>query len=476
MDEPQPRTSRFGRLSLARRILVGALIWSVLIVFGGVVAMSAAYRAQTVSILDDELDSTLVTLARAIAPLADESGRVADDPDKLPSDPRYETPLSGKYWVIIALEEDGSYGDDIRPRSVWDGEAPLPRSMADAALAGTGSIVRGNDMGPAGEPIRIAVQAITIPNRETPILLVAASDRTQTDEGANRLRNILLIAMGTLAAGTLLAMALGLRFALRPLGRIQLDIADIRDGRRAKLEGDYPVEVQPLSEELNKLLEHNRNVVSRARTHVGNLAHALKTPLAVLRNEASGNSQLDQVVQRQTESMRSNVDHYLKRAQAAARAETLGTRTQVADAASGLVRMMNKLFASDGKSVKMQIDAGAYVRAEQQDLEEMLGNLVDNACKWASSHVLISTEPGENGMLLIHVDDDGPGLTPEERELAMKRGVRLDETAPGSGLGLSIVADISGMNGGGLSLGKSDLGGVRATLSLRRATSANVPQ
>jgi len=469
MDEPQVSTRRLGQLSLARRILIGALIWSVLIVVGGVIAMSAAYRAQTLSVLDDELDSTLVTLARAIVPLSDGSGRIEDIPEKLPSDARYETPLSGKYWVIIAVDGEGKIGDDIRPRSVWDGAPPLPAEMATEALAQTGAVIRGNDIGPAGEPIRIAVQAITIANRANPILLVAASDRTQTDEGANRLRTILLIAMGALATGTLLAMAFGLRYALRPLARIQSDIADVRDGRRAQLAGDYPTEVQPLSEELNKLLEHNRDVVSRARTHVGNLAHALKTPLAVLRNEASGDSQLDQVVRRQTESMRANVDHYLKRAQAAARAETLGVRTQVAGAVSGLVRMMNKLFSRDGKSVSMTIPDDLYVRAEQQDLEEVLGNLIDNACKWARAEIQVSAEPGENGLILIHVDDDGKGLSPEEREQAIKRGVRLDETAPGSGLGLAIVTDIASMNGGGLVLSESPLGGLRASLSLRRA-------
>lgn len=469
MDEPSTLKSGIGQLSLARRILIGALIWSVLIVFGGVFAVSLVYRAQTLNVLDNELDSTLVTLARAIEPLDDGSGRIRDIPERRPSDARFDTPLSGKYWVIIAVDENGELGPDIRPRSVWDGEAPLPAQLAEDALAQPGTIIRGNDRGPADEPIRIAVQSITIPNRDNPILLVAASDRTQTDDGANRLRTILLIAMTTLAGGTLIAMALGLRHALRPLDRIQHDIADVREGRRASLQGDYPTEVVPLSTELNKLLEHNRAVVSGARTHVGNLAHALKTPLAVLRNEATGDSQLDEVVRRQTESMLSNVEHYLKRAQAAARAEALGTRTQVSAAVSGLTRMMNKLFAGEGKTVEAEISPEYHVRAEQQDVEEILGNLLDNACKWARRDVRVSAEPGENGMLEIHVDDDGPGMAPEQWEDAIKRGVRLDETAPGSGLGLSIVADIAGMNGGGLELAKSPLGGLRATLTLRRA-------
>ena len=458
------------RLSLARRILIGALLWSVLIVAGGVVAISAVYQAQTINLLDAEMDSTLVTLARAIEPLDDGSGRIRDVEERHPSDPRFETPLSGQYWFIIAIEDDGAFGDDIRSRSVWDGDPPVSMDLARGALNEPGVVLRSNRAeGPAGEPIRTAVQSITIPNRTNPILLVAASDRTESNEGADQLRTILIIAMSTLAGGTLLAMALGLRFALRPLARIQSDISDIREGRQASLSDDYPEEVQPLSAELNKLLEHNRSVVSRARMHVGNLAHALKTPLAVLRNEAKGDTQLDDVVRRQAESMHSNVEHYLRRAQAAARAEALGVRTQVLDATDGIARVMNKLFAREGKHVVVKIPGSYHVRTEQQDLEEILGNLLDNACKWANSEILVSASSDDDGMIVIHIDDDGHGLAPEEREQAVKRGIRLDETAPGTGLGLSIVADIAGMNGGSLTLEESPLGGLRATVRLRRA-------
>lgn len=462
--------NRFGRLSLARRILIGALLWSLLIVAGGVVAISAVYRAQAVNLLDADLDTTLVTLARAIEPLDDNSGRIQDIPERLPPDARYETPLSGRYWVIIAVEDDGSWGNDIRPRSVWDGAPPLTEALANEALAQPGVVIRGNEAeGPAGEPIRIAVQSITIPNRNNPILLVAAADRTESDAGADQLRTILLIAMLTLAGGTLLAMALGLRFALRPLDRIQSDISDIREGRQAALSGDYPQEVKPLSEELNKLLEHNRNVVERARTHVGNLAHALKTPLAVLRNEATGDTQLDDVVRRQSETMHSNVEHYLRRAQVAARAEALGVRTQVLAATDGIARVMNKLFGPEGKTVTVDVPAHLHVRTEQQDLEEIIGNLLDNACKWSRSQVKVSASRDDAGMITVCIDDDGPGLTPDEREQAVKRGVRLDETAPGTGLGLSIVADIASLNGGGLTLEESPLGGLRASVQFRSA-------
>ena len=326
-----------------------------------------------------------------------------------------------------------------------------------------------NGIGPAQEPARYTVQSTTYPERANPVLLVAISDRTLTMDGVDRLRTILIVAMLALAGGTLLAMALALRYALRPLDRIQSDITEIREGRQAALSGDYPSEVTPLSEELNKLLEHNRAVVSRARTHVGNLAHALKTPLAVLRNEATGDSQLDDVVRRQSDAMHANVEHYLRRAQAAARAEALGVRTQVLEAADGIARVMNKLFAADGKTVSVDMPEDLYVRTERQDLEEILGNLLDNACKWTTSRVNITGQETNDGLVLIQIDDDGPGLSPEQREQAIKRGIRLDETAPGTGLGLSIVADITDMNGGSLTLEESPMGGVRASVRLRRA-------
>lgn len=438
-------------------------------VVGGVLATAAIYRAQTINLLDAELDSTLVTLSRAIQPLDDDSGQIVEISERLPSDPRYDTPLSGKYWIVIPIEEKGVFGDDIRPRSVWDGTPPVTARLASLAIDNRGSVVRGSATGPAGEPLRLAVQAITMPNRSHPVLLAAGIDTSQSNTGANQLLMILVIAMLALAGGTLLAMAFGLHYALRPLQRVQADIMDIRAGRAALLEGRYPADVQPLSEELNKLLEHNRTVVSRARTHVGNLAHALKTPLAVLRNEASGESQLAEVVRRQTDTMETHVTHYLRRAQAAARAEALGVRTDLTAAVTPMVRMMNKLFAENNIIIKDETDPGLYVRTERQDLDEALGNLLDNACKWASRQVKVSAHPDESGFIIIHVDDDGPGLLPDERDMALKRGVRLDEKAPGTGLGLSIVSDISGMNGGGLSLSESPMGGLRASVKLRRA-------
>ncbi|MEM7766433.1 MAG: ATP-binding protein [Pseudomonadota bacterium] len=263
-------------------------------------------------------------------------------------------------------------------------------------------------------------------------------------------------------------MAVQVRVVLAPLGRVQKDVSDVREGRRTRLDDDYPAEVRPLSEELNKLLDHNREVVERARTHVGNLAHALKTPLAVLRNEADGQSALDDVVRRQTEAMRANVEHYLSRAQAAARAQAIGARTEIKPVLDGLVRLLNRLFADQEIEVGAAVEPGMAFRGEAQDLEEMLGNLMENGCKWARSRVAVSVVEGSDGQVHIHVDDDGPGLSPDERAAALQRGVRLDETAPGTGLGLSIVKDLAELYSGSLSLSDAPLGGLRATLILPR--------
>lgn len=455
-------------MSLARRLLIGAVLWSLLVLMGGAFLLSAVYRTQTQALLDEELGGTLRALSRAVD--ATESGELAYRANALPSDPAYRTPLSGRYWAIVQIGEEGEYLADFRPQSLWDGAVPWKEADAVRPLSDPGAIFRLDGEGPNGEPVRMAAQAIILDELDQPVLLVAASDRRAADESAGRFTLLLVGAMGALAAGVLAAMWVGVRVALQPLARVEADIADIREGRATKLSADYPSEVQPLSLELNKLLDHNREVVQRAQTHVGNLAHALKTPIAVMRNESDGDdTALGGVVRRQIEAMRENVDHYLKRAQAAARAETLGARAETAPVIDGLVRLMNRLSEDRGVQVTRGDELSLVFRGEKQDFEEMLGNLMDNACKWASSQVVVTVEDCETEMFCVDVEDDGCGLSPEEREAALKRGVRLDETAPGTGLGLDIVKELAELYSGRLELSDSRLGGLRARLVLPRA-------
>ncbi len=446
-------------MSLARRLLLAAALWGLLMLVGGAVALSAIYRTQTLTLLEESLDKTLVDLTRELEFLPD--GRVTDqNRDLLQYDPRFQTPLSGQYWAVIATNEAGGPAGSMTSKSLWDGNLPLPDGLVKAALDAPGETHFGTAKGPSDETVRVALRAIRVENRATPLIIMSATDMTATDTATRRFRNLLLGTMLALFGGVFAAMVAGINFSLRPLQRIEHDVAEIREGARSRLDGDYPSEVRALTGELNKLLDHNREVVERAQTHVGNLAHALKTPLAVLRNEATGDSQLDDVVRRQTESMNQNVQHYLKRAQAAARAETLGARTEIGPVLEGLARLMGKLHAP--KAVQVHGAEAAIFRGDVRDFEEMLGNLMDNACKWAASEVHVRVEAGEG--LRIHVDDDGPGLSPQERADALQRGVRLDETTPGTGLGLSIVTELAELHGGKFELGDSPEGGLRASL------------
>jgi signal transduction histidine kinase len=265
------------------------------------------------------------------------------------------------------------------------------------------------------------------------------------------------------------------RFGLRPLRQLEAGIAEIRRGETDRVEGAFPRDIAPVAAELNLLIAANREIVERARTQVGNLAHALKTPLSVIVNEAAvSKSTFAEKVGEQVQIMRDQVSYYLDRARAATRAGAVGTATEVAPVITALQRTFEKIYRERALTITADAPAGLRFLGERQDFEEMVGNLFDNACKWASSSIdmRVENQPGEtSGHKLLHiiVDDDGPGLTPEEREEATRRGRRLDETKPGSGLGLSIVSDLAAAYGGSLSLATSPLGGLRAELRLPAA-------
>ncbi len=461
---------RWSSVSLARRITIAAALWGLIVLIGGAIVLSAVYRAQTLSLIEQDIEQTLVTLSRELtqqdAFLAD--GRVTNtDRQLFGGDPRFETQYSGHYWAVIGLNPDLSIAGDFRSRSLWDEPVPVPDGLIARAVAAPGVTQYADYAGPADQLTRVGAKAIRIENRATPLILIAAADRSPNDKAATDFRNMLLGTMIALFGGVFAAMLLGIRYSLDPLSRIQTDIARIREGETTKLDGKYPEEVRPLTEELNKLLDHNREVVERARMHVGNLAHALKTPLAVLKNEAKGSTQLDDVVRRQAQAMQTNVEHYLKRARMAARAEAIGARTEIAPVIQSLARLLNRLFDAKGIEVTVEAPAGSVFRGEKQDLEEMVGNLMENACKWARSEVQVrvTDTPRE---LIIAVEDDGKGLTSEERAEALKRGVRLDESTPGTGLGLSIVKELAELHKGELKLGQAALGGLRAELRFPR--------
>jgi signal transduction histidine kinase len=277
--------------------------------------------------------------------------------------------------------------------------------------------------------------------------------------------SLMIIAIASMLAGFAIV-----RGGLKPLNDLRRRLADVQKGTAGRIEGRYPAEVQPVVSDLNALLAHQEQAVSRAIAKAGDLAHGLKTPLAVLSNEAeraaaAGHDDLAAAMRDQVERMRRQIDYHLAHARAAASGAATGARSSVAESAAGLSRTLFRLHADRGITIHADTPADHVVRCQREDLDEMLGNLLDNACKWGKSRVTV-TSSRLDPAVVVTVDDDGPGLDPSMREAMLQRGVRADESAAGSGFGLAIVRELAGLYGGSIALDRAPAGGLRATLRL----------
>jgi signal transduction histidine kinase len=448
--------------SLALRLFLWATGWTVIILLVTSIILSSLYRQAVERAFDSRLGVYLRTL---ISDVASPDGAGDQFPQSV-SEPLFELPLSGWYWQVTRI--DGAKPDVRASRSLWD--SGLPRLPDNTPLSAFG-VRTGYAAGPEEQKLRIAERTIDL-GEEGSFLVAVAGDAIEIEDDIRGFDRALAITFSLLTLALLLTTAFQVRFGLAPLKRISQGLAAIRAGTAERLEGRFPVEIAPLARETNALLDGNREIVERARTHVGNLAHALKTPLSVMMNEAAarGGDPLAHKVREQADIMRDQVARHLERARLAARVSVVGTVTDVLPVMQAIVRTMEK--AHPGKTVAFKMDAppDTRFRGEQQDLEEMVGNLVDNACKWAPSRVAVELSlerrDGLRSLIRIVVDDDGRGLTQAEREQVARRGRRLDETKPGSGLGLSIVVELAALYGGGLTLGSAPLGGLRAELVL----------
>ena len=456
------------RNSLATRLFLSASAWVVVILVITGFVLSSVYRSATERAFDRRLNLYLRTLIAEVA-----------TPDEPPDrqfqslgEPLFELPLSGWYWQITRTDSEKA---DVRAsRSLWDKKLP---KLEDRGIELTAAGIRQAYVdGPEGQSLRMVERPVDL-GADGKFLVSVAGDATEIFDETRSFDYYLGGTFAALGIVLLLTTIFQVRFGLAPLKRISESIADIRSGRAERLEGEFPVEIAPLARETNALIDANREIVERARTHVGNLAHAIKTPLSVIVNEASAHTAdpfADKVLE-QADVMRDQVAHHLERARIAARVTIVGTVTEVAPTIEALQRTMEKIHRHRGIVIQLKADARARFRGERQDLEEMVGNLVDNACKWATSQVFIEVlveralKPDADAMLRIIVDDDGRGLSADERVQVSRRGQRLDESKPGSGLGLSIVVDLAALYGGSLALGSAPIGGLRAELVLPAA-------
>jgi signal transduction histidine kinase len=460
---PVSSSAGFAR-SLQARLLAIAVALSLLVLASLGLWLSLQYRASAMRGLDADLQVVLDSL---VAAAEYRDGAIVLE--EVPNDSRFQAPGSGRYWQVARWARSAKPIPLQQSDSLWDeASLPWPASGPSALLERPGKTSFSNVAGPFEQPVRLATQIVQLPGLATPVAFFAAADRRPALAEADRFATTLALALAALALGLTGMVYWQVKVGLAPLDRLRADVADVRRGKRARLEGDYPTEVAPLTDELNALLDHNRAVVERARTHVGNLAHALKTPISVLLNEARGQAgALAELVTRQADAMSRNVDHYLQRAQAAARAEAVGARCEVRPVLDDIARTLTRLYGRD-RDLDLTVEPGAafVFRGERQDFEEMAGNLMENACKYGGGAVRVTVAEAGARELDIAIEDDGPGLAPETRAQVLQRGVRLDETTPGQGLGLSIVADLARLYGGDLTLGESALGGLRATLRL----------
>lgn len=452
--------------SLATRLFVSATVWVVVILLITGIVLSSVYRAATERAFDRRLNLYLRTLIAEVATPEEP----ADRQFQSLGEPLFDLPLSGWYWQIT--REDVDKPDVRASRSLWDKKLP---KLEDLGIPLSASGVRqGYVDGPEGQDLRLVERPVDL-GADGKFLVTVAGDATEIYEETRAFDYYLLGTFAALTIGLLLTTVFQVRFGLAPLKRISDSIANIRSGRAERLEGSFPVEIAPLARETNALIEANRAIVERARTHVGNLAHAIKTPLSVIVNEASahGPDPFATKILEQAAMMRDQVAHHLERARIAARPTIVGTITEVEPVIEALGRTMEKIHR--GIDIEIAATSQAKFRGERQDFEEMVGNLVDNACKWAHGRVSIEVAVQEadgaeqEASLHIIVDDDGKGLSPEERAQVSRRGKRLDESKPGSGLGLSIVVDLAALYGGSLTLAAAPIGGLRAELVLPAA-------
>ena len=452
--------------SLSRRLIISSAVVSVVLLAATAVLLASLFTAALERNFDQRLRSDLDGLLAGLEA----------DPDGTPRlsrglvDPRFGLPLSGWYWQVVP---EGEGARDLASPSLLEqrlkrpaGVSPDEEGVASFSLKDT-----------AGARLRVIEQTITLPASDRRYAVMVAGNFDELRGEVTAFTRALVASLVLLGLGLLLAMLVQVRFGLRPLRDMQANLAEIRQGRAEQLKGEYPSEIQPVAEELNLLIQSNVEIVERARTQVGNLAHALKTPLSVLTNEAAQqDGALAGKVREQADIMRSQVSLYLDRARRAARAQGIGAVTEVKPVLEALARTLERINRDRAITIRADCPEDLRFRGERQDLEEMVGNLLDNACKWAATKATVSAmpvrEPGAAGrsFLDIVVEDDGPGLPTDKRAEALKRGRRLDETKPGSGLGLSIVAETAAMYNGGVRLGDSPMGGLRAVLTLPSAT------
>ena len=447
--EVSPGASARPTGSLTRRMIGVAVLWIAVLLVGGGLALDRVLNSAITRNFDNQIEYVLTAMIASAEIGPDSEVRF----NRPLGDQRFLEPYSGLYWQV-----SGPRHEPFRSRSLWD------RALAVKPNSGWDVHVYDSEEF-SGDALRILERNVRLPGSPTVWRFQVAQSRSGLDEQIGVLRRTLLRSFVLLGFGLMILSAVQATYGLWPLRHLRREIARVRAGQASRVRARMPIEVAPMVEELNDLLAHNENQAEEARRHAGNLAHALKTPLTVIMNEATAQSdELNATVVREATTMRRQVDHHLARARAVGRRGSAQSVAEAWPSLQAVARAVSRLYPE----VTIDLDGikDASVHVERQDLDEMLGNLIENAAKYGGGRVFV-TVARDGRFIEFLVEDDGHGIPKAERIAIFERGARLDTGKPGTGLGLAIVRDVADIYGGTVRLEESeDLGGLLARLRL----------
>ncbi|WP_299012936.1 ATP-binding protein [uncultured Photobacterium sp.] len=429
--------------SLRSRLLIAAAVWL------SVTILAAGYLVPNFIksyLVDQEKQQLFLYLDELTAQVdVDANGRFSL-PSRL-SNPRFQSPYSGLYWALTVN------GTQLRSRSLWDTRI-------------TGNEKEGYT-GPNNQSLLVVTRKFLLPEIDEPVELAIAANQDKLLATIMKLTHGLWIILLIMAVGILILTWLQVSWSLWPLKKLQNNLKQVREGVSTELTGFYPVEVRPVIDDLNALFFHYQELLERARNHAGNLSHALKTPIAVLNNEVGLLEKEKQCkLTPPLQQLQQHIDYHLGRARMAGAANILAARTAPATRVDAISMAMDKVYAHRNVVLVNELDSDLNVAVEKRDLDEIIGNLIENSYKWSNQLIRVHQTDISDQQVSIIIEDDGPGIDESMYEPVLKRGIRLDETTPGTGLGLNIVSELAHSYRGNLTLGRSELGGLKAELSL----------
>ncbi|KOO16609.1 histidine kinase [Vibrio xuii] len=443
---PNNKRNLLKRLSLKSRLVLAAIVWLTAMVIAAGVSVPTQVFNYMVGDTKSQLSIYMDEIAASLE--ADEKGALNLTTNL--SDPRFNRPYSGLYW---SARTDA---DLLRSRSLWDQKIEAKKG------------IKKEYFGARDEKLIYLKTTLYYPDYDGPIEVLVGIDEQPIEDTVRDLMSQLWIILALLYFGVLAVIMLQVQWSLHPLTKMHKELSQLRSGDKKQLEEDYPKEVAPVVADLNALVFHYQELLERARHHAGNLSHALKTPLSVLKNEIHNfDNETQKLLQPPVDQIQSQIDYHLGRARMAGSKNILAVRANPSERVDAISMAFDKVYASREIALINELDSDIEVAVDKTDLDEMVGNLLENAYKWSSSIIRVHSQQTKQGDIDIIIEDDGPGIPDDKIQQAVKRGVRLDETTPGTGLGLNIVSEMAHSYRGKLTLSSSSMGGLKAVLSFK---------